>query len=262
MPHAGKTHTTDHFRAPPAARPAGAATLVDRSARGEQLRSLRHLSIQGAAAIAQGAQLTQMFGALAAPPVQLVKTANKTGIKYAESEAEARRLMTDYAKKNDIAVSATILQTAIELAMRKDLGIDEGERTILLVRQEADEAERRQKRKDDYEPHYLHLLNLLSDDLAESALKAAFARFVANPFDRWMTLGPDATQDEVDDAMSEWKRLKGKRAGCDFWGFNRQDKAAKGKGNVGDTLDTRTVQANFMCSFGGHEINVHVNISD
>lgn len=238
-----------------------AAAPDDHSARGQQLGRLVDLSRHGAAATVQSARLAQMFGARA-EPAQRVKTDKKTNIKYAENEGEARRLMTDYAKKNDIAVTAEILETAIRLAMDREMGLDQGERTILLVRQEADEAERREERRKAYNAHYQHLLGLLSDPIAIAALNAAFSRFVANPFDRSLTLGMTATQDEIDDALVEWRDLKGTRKGCDFWGYNGQNKAALGKGNVGDTLDTRTVQANFLCSFGGHEINVHVNMVD
>lgn len=47
-----------------------------------------------------------------------------------------------------------------------------------------------------------------------------------------------------------------------FHSYPATNKAAQGKGNVGDTLDTRKVQANFIVYFGGQKINAHVDVKD
>lgn len=44
--------------------------------------------------------------------------------------------------------------------------------------------------------------------------------------------------------------------------FPRQNKRAAGKGNVGNTLDTRKWQANFISTWHGRTINVHVDLPD
>lgn len=80
------------------------------------------------------------------------------------------------------------------------------------------------------------------------------------------TLVDKRAQAEVDAAITAFKRFldKGELTEniTNVHFFRRQDKAAAGKGNIGDTLDTRSVQANFIATWGGTKINVHVDISD
>jgi hypothetical protein len=197
----------------------------------------------------------------AVPTVQRVKK-TKDGVKYAENEKEAQTLMEAYAKKQDVKPSAEEMSAAISAAMNKELGIDQGERIILQTKLDIQEAKARKARLDAHQEDYNALLDYLTEDsLAYSALNAAFARYVNNPSQPNLTLGSTYTQDEVNDALQEWKSLQGSREGVKFWGYPGQDKAKLGKGNVGNTLDTRKVQANFLCQWGGSEINVHINIS-
>lgn len=101
------------------------------------------------------------------------------------------------------------------------------------------------------------------DPLAERVLRAAASGY--ETFNANITVaGGPYPQDTVDAAVAAW---------LDAWGdgdfnpnvtnvhvFPRQNKRAAGKGNVGGTLDTRKWQANFISTWYGRKINVHVDL--
>ena len=102
-----------------------------------------------------------------------------------------------------------------------------------------------------------------ADPLAEAALRAAASGY--ETFNANVTVaGGPYPQANVDAAVTAWR---------DAWDgeefhqnvtnvhvYPRQNKRAAGKGNVGGTLDTRIWQANFISTWYGRKINVHVDL--
>ncbi len=101
-----------------------------------------------------------------------------------------------------------------------------------------------------------------ADALAEAALRAAASGY--ETFDANVTVAGGPYPQANVDGRHAW------RAACDGEEFHqngtnvqvhpRQNKRAAGKGNVGGTLDTRTCQANFISTWCGRKINVHVDL--
>lgn len=197
----------------------------------------------------------------ASAPAQLGKKKKKQK-SYAADEKEARALMLAYAEKVDVEVGEKDLLAAIAVAVNRDYGIDEGEKIILQSKVDANEAEARDGRKARFTDDYDEFESTVTlDRLCAAALAAAFQRYVANPPQPNLTLGGTYSQDDIDEALIEWKGFNGVVTNVRFWGFSGEDKAALGKGNVGPTLETRDVQANLLSSWGGTEINVHINVA-
>lgn len=170
--------------------------------------------------------------------------------------------MLAYAEKVDVEVGEKDLLAAIAVAVNRDYGIDEGEKIILQSKVDANEAEARDGRKARFTDDYDEFESTVTlDRLCAAALAAAFQRYVANPTQPNLTLGGTYSQDDIDEALIEWKGFNGVVTNVRFWGFSGEDKAALGKGNVGPTLETRDVQANLLSSWGGTEINVHINVA-
>ena len=191
-------------------------------------------------------------------PVQLKK--KKDGVEYAESETEARELMEAYAAKSEVVPSPSALTAAISVAANPTLGLREAEKIIDQELIDSRSAENQKKRKEAHADDYAVLKDQATDDLSSSALEEAYDRYVKNPMQPNITLGKTYTQSEVNAGLKVWKALNGWADGVTFWGYAGQDKAALGKGNVGDTLAKRGVQANFLCKWSGKTINVHIDI--
>ncbi|MGW0903930.1 hypothetical protein [Streptomyces sp. NPDC002853] len=80
------------------------------------------------------------------------------------------------------------------------------------------------------------------------------------------TFGPDMSEDDYAAFRVEWREA-GELADTrnfdqftDFRALKIQDKGALGKGQVGDTLDTRRWQGNVFLTVLGAEFNAHINI--
>jgi len=103
-----------------------------------------------------------------------------------------------------------------------------------------------------------------STDTANSIFSLMKSSFVSA--NKNATLSGDRTQAEVNAAIKSFKVYIDHGEDLtdnitNFHWFRKQDKAAAGKGRVGDTLATRAVQANFIATWGGVTINVHVDIN-
>ncbi|WP_432092964.1 hypothetical protein [Streptomyces sp. bgisy100] len=66
--------------------------------------------------------------------------------------------------------------------------------------------------------------------------------------------------------QGQWDKAAGFATGdgvfTNFQSFEPQDKAKAGKGNVGDTLDTRGVQGNLLVRIAGRTFNMHIDIAE
>lgn len=203
------------------------------------------------------------LGPLPAMPVQCTKR-TKDGIVYADTAKEAEDLMTAYAERIGVKVSRETMEIAISVATQKEQGIDQAE---LIIFQTLKDVAIKKKQDEIYAKFSKDFAKLkeeaAGDDLCAQALDAAFNRLVHDRTNPNLTLGKSYTQEEVNEAVDYWKQLNGvaETEKVTFHGFKRQDKAAMGKANVGDTHETRKVQANLLSTWGQTKINVHVNIS-
>ncbi|MFC8130570.1 hypothetical protein [Streptomyces sp. NPDC057302] len=80
------------------------------------------------------------------------------------------------------------------------------------------------------------------------------------------TFGPDMSEEDYASFRTEWREageLAEERTYDQFTDFRSmkiQDKSSLGKGQVGDTLDTRKWQGNVFVTILGAEFNAHINI--
>lgn len=102
-----------------------------------------------------------------------------------------------------------------------------------------------------------------ADPLAEAVLRAAASGY--ETFNANVTVaGGRCPQANVDAAVTAWRdSWEGEEFHQNVTNvhvYPRQNKRAAGKGNVGGTLDTRIWQANFISTWYGRKINVHVDL--
>ncbi|WP_075187453.1 hypothetical protein [Teredinibacter haidensis] len=187
----------------------------------------------------------------------------RRGIWLAENEGEAIRLMTAYASNIDLEwgkLPQLLKDLAVEHAQDYDKGgIDSGEQLIFSEKQEILDAKRKKERRDNVKDDFEGIRENISDELALSAFSIAHATYVGGANIN-AGVGGKFSSDEFYSAKHEWDGIDSYDTISNFHSFSPQDKAEQGKGNVGDTLDTRTVQGNLICKFGQIKINVHVNI--
>lgn len=188
------------------------------------------------------------------------RTKKKDGIEYAEGEAEATRLCNEHV--GDQVVPASVLSSAISIAQNKEFGLEQAYRTIDSYFIELRSAANVQSRRTAATAIEQDLQGILNDALAQNILAAAKDRYINNPAQPNLSVGGTYSQAQVDTAGGEWETLNGANDDFSAWGFRCQDKAAAGRGNVGGTLATRERQANFLCSWNGTTINVHVDLRD
>lgn len=196
-------------------------------------------------------------------PAQLKK--KKKGIWCAESESEARTLMSDYAGRIGLTWSELddpLKQLCIDFAQdpEKD-GINGGEMLIFGEKREIEEKRRKAERAKKVKKDYATIEGQFTDDLAKSAFGVARATYVGGASVNAGLSGVHS-EDDYYAAKMEWDDIGDTTTVTNFHSFDPEDKAAIGKGNVGATLATRKVQGNLLCSFDGTKINVHVDIAE
>lgn len=193
--------------------------------------------------------------------IQLKK--KKKGVEVAENEDEATRLMSEYASSIGLSwdgLPADLKELAVRHAQDPDEGgIDSGQRLIFSEKQNIVQAQKKKARSDYVKEDYDKIRDEFSDDLALSAFNIAHATYVGGASINAGIAG-EFSSSEFYSAKHDWDKIGNYETISNFHSFAPQDKAAQGKGNVGDTLDTRKVQGNLLCCFGLTKINVHVNI--
>jgi len=189
----------------------------------------------------------------------------KKGIWCAESESEARSLMSPYAGKIGLTWSAfpeSLRELCVEHAQDPDKdGINGGETLLFGEKREIEEKQRKAARANTVKTDYATISALLTDDLAKAAFSVARSTYVGGASVNAGVSGSHS-EDDYYDAKAEWDAVDNYTTINNFHSFDPEDKAAKGKGNVADTLATREVQGNLLCNFDGKKINVHVDIAE
>jgi hypothetical protein len=193
-----------------------------------------------------------------------VKT-SKEGVKYEDDEGAAKAYVIAYAKKLEEKLTDSTLTTATSVAMNPALGLDQAENIVFSQRQIRIENQQKAARRAEYEGNVTKLLELVDDDsLAATMLNLSFGAYVGGGNRNISIGGGPYSQAQADAACQDWEILKyaeeDDRSDITFWGYRCQDKAAKGGSQVGATLATRTFQANFLSSWGGVQVNVHMDL--
>ncbi|MEU6992158.1 hypothetical protein ABZ953_16045 [Streptomyces sp. NPDC046465] len=195
------------------------------------------------------------------------------GVVYAESEKEAEVLLLAFCDRIDFArewISAATWQNTLEIACKKEDGINTAEKAILGDQQERQNATQKAARKAKISEDRDEILGQIEgvdsfDDHAVTLFKQACAQYIGGGGLN-MTYGTKLSQDRYDDLCGHWRRVGGIAARAEgklFRGFDYlpvENKELKGKGTTGDTLERRTKQGNFFVTVVNIRFNLHINI--
>lgn len=196
-------------------------------------------------------------------------TSKAKGVLIADSREVAEDILTAYAEK--IGLDLTMLtprewESTVRIACgeQEGEGIETAKGTLDSDRAGTVHKDAAKRRKELFTGQYHDISGSTTNADANSIFDECFNVAVSgeNPNISCGSL----KRTKVQAARRGWSEL-GEAAGTDgrihgFHSYGPTDKAAQGKGNVGDTLDTRTVQANFLVYFGGKKINAHVDVTD
>ena len=187
------------------------------------------------------------------------------GVLYAEDAQDAEKSVFESEERYDI-LDENERGTVLSVAQNpKQGGIQQAKVLALdMINDGGSQAARTQR-----ENRASAVLNSMTttfqtaDPLAEAVLRAAASGY--KTFNANVTVaGGPYPQASVDAAVTAWgDAWEGEEFHQDVTNvhvYPRQNKRAAGKGNVGDTLDTRTWQANFISTWYGRKINVHVDL--
>jgi hypothetical protein len=199
------------------------------------------------------------------PRLAVVQLTRKSkGIEYAVDEDDALKWLAKNVS-DFYSYPEEDREVAISIAQKKTDGVDQAKNTLGGGEYDkiakARTKEREATIKDDYDTYS----GVFTDDLANTVFEVMKSGYVSGNMN--VSVGGTRTQQQVDDAITAFRVLVARGTDLadnikNFHWFRRQDKSALGKGNVGATLDTRGVQANFIATWGGRIINAHVDISD
>lgn len=186
------------------------------------------------------------------------------GVLYAEDEPDAENSVFEGEERYDI-LDDNERAAVLSVAQNPKDGIQQAKALATdMINDGAKQAARAQRAN-----RAQAVLNTMTntfqaaDPLAEAVLRAAASGY--ETFNANVTVaGGPYPQGNVSAALTAW------RAALDGDEFHqnvtnvhfypRQNKRAAGKGNVGGTLDTRKWQANFISTWYGRKINVHVDL--
>jgi len=182
------------------------------------------------------------------------------GLKYARSEEEAERILSERDDEYFLlngdeqraarAVAMDVKQGGIELAVN----------FIGNTLAQARAAANRITRQNQANPILIANTHTFSG-LSDTAFKAAASGYVSLTENVSVGGGP-YSMEVILQALDEWEQAGDNIDGhiTNVHVFRPENKAAQGKGNVGNTLDTRSWQANIISTWFGRRINVHIDL--
>ncbi|MEU1146129.1 hypothetical protein ACFYO9_32510 [Streptomyces sp. NPDC005863] len=196
------------------------------------------------------------------------------GVVYAESQKEAEVLLLAFCDRIDFArewISDATWQNTLDIACKKDTGIDTAEKAILGDQQERQNATQKAARQAKISGDEEEILGQIEgvnafDEHAVRIFQQVCAQYIGGGGLN-MTYGTKLGQSRYDDPCGHWRRVGKIAAAADgkvFRGFDYlpvENKEQKGKGSTGDTLERRTKQGNFFVTVVNIRFNVHINIS-
>ncbi|HYN94574.1 MAG TPA: hypothetical protein VES42_12055 [Pilimelia sp.] len=191
---------------------------------------------------------------------------------YAKSSEEAEKWLLAYADRIGLDkawVGGDDWATTVRIACDKANGLETAGRTLDQELLDLRSAARREARREvvaDYRAAMEQAAGQRDGDLG-AILVQCFDRYIAGAALQF-TYGAKMTKDRAEQLRGPWRQLNEDvddyAADDVIHGFHApkpQDKAAVGKGTVGDTLATRGWQANFLVHIGGRKFNAHVDLN-
>lgn len=194
--------------------------------------------------------------------------------KYAESDEEANKSLLEYCESIGFDpewISPDKWDTTIRIARTKDKGYVEAYKTIDTDRTDMIKAgarEARQKKVDNDAANLFTRIKTdypLKDSLVLPILKQCAAAYVGGERVDLGLGGSPMDRSVYAELREEWDEAAPLAMGgiyTEFHSFPPQNKAALGKGNLGDTLAKRKVQGNLLVKVAGVRLNMHIDIAD
>lgn len=191
-------------------------------------------------------------------------TRKSKGIEYATDEEDAFSWLEKNVAKW-VLLAEEDQRFGIAIAMDKEQGVTEAKRVLEHPDLEKVALKRRQSRSAASGKDFAEYNGAFDTDLANAIFFVMHEAYISGNTN--VTVAGSYAQEEVDRAIESFSSYVDR--GGDLtefitgvhW-FGGEDKAALGKGRVGDTLDMRGIQANFIAFWDGFPVNVHVNITD
>ncbi len=184
------------------------------------------------------------------------------GIRYAGSEEEAFDILNANVKDFE-SLDSHDIELFIGMATNPKVGIVEAIKTA-SIDFEARERERRARKDERIQVAQAILADLTWVNAAFDALLEQVVQVAANAYEDLrhnVEVSGIYSNAIVNAAVGSWPDVNHHNDDLtNAHAFPPQNKAALGKGNVGNTLARRTIQANFISTWNGFVVNVHVNV--
>ncbi|MFB6810840.1 hypothetical protein [Streptomyces sp. NPDC056387] len=193
---------------------------------------------------------------------------------YAGSDEEAEKDLIAYCEKIDFDpewVDPEKWAASIRIAQQKQYGFVEARKTILSDQEDLVKAGARDARQAKLDADAADLLTRitydrdLKDSLVVTVLEQCAAAYVGGERVNLGLGGAPMDRGAYGELRDEWSAAGDLADGgvfSDFVSHAPQNKAALGKGQVGDTLAKRKVQGNLLVRIAGVRFNMHIDISN
>ena len=191
------------------------------------------------------------------------------GVEYAESAGEAGTLLLAEAERIGLDrewVTDETWDTTKNIAVNPEYGLSEAYKTLMKDLELIHENARRAVRQADVDQVWPQLQNAANRTGAHVLAILTECRTLYVEGRRVNFDYTTMTTQEFHNVCDEWDELREETAVTtqnlfrNFHWMPIEDKAAAGKGNVGDTLGKRTLQGCILVKVGGVKFNAHVNI--
>ncbi|AUG80891.1 hypothetical protein CFP65_6226 [Kitasatospora sp. MMS16-BH015] len=199
------------------------------------------------------------------------------GITYATSREEAEQLLLAFCERIQFDrawITDAVWSTTLDVACSKKTGLDSAEKAIVADKNEKTAKAAKEARKLKISAKRDEILaeieafdntDLQFDEDAVQLFRQATNQYIGGGQLNF-TYGTDLTAADYASVRKSWTEI-GKIAAelapnlfFNLTSLKPEDKEAKGKGQVGDTLDTRKVQGNLFIGVVSMKFNIHVNI--
>ncbi|QBD79453.1 hypothetical protein EPA93_27110 [Ktedonosporobacter rubrisoli] len=183
------------------------------------------------------------------------------GIKYATSEAEAKEVLEE--QEEYALLTPAEQETAINVARDKTQGVKDAVKFIGDYLSQERSAQKKQARQLQATADLNAMAAVFpAGGLAQAILAAAASGYVG--LEANVSAAGDQRAADIATARAQWQTAVNNgqfpAAITNVHTFPPENKAIQGKGNQGDTLAKRFWQANFISTWHGRTINVHVDL--
>jgi hypothetical protein len=193
------------------------------------------------------------------------------GIEYAESEAEADELLLAEADRIDFSrdwLTGEQWASVRRIALNPKFGLKEAYKSLFEEKDAIRRAAARLVREQLVNGVLANVVGAaksVGDDVRK-IIEDAARRYVEGGEVKYSSPTGARSTEGFEELCDEWETLAGRLAAQNVFTNLRwmpiEDKQEKGKGNVGDTLDTREKQGCILLRVGGVKFNAHVDITD